>query len=136
LDRIRSENPGIQFSIRQIKKKVTQEINNHCQDILELHNLKRKKREEEKIKQLERKFTESLMNIFKLLGLVYPRDDIAKAYQNMRTGTKDSVAYAIELLDNILEKEMRDAVIPLIEDVSLEERVKRCLHIMRTLIDF
>jgi len=74
------------------------------------------------------------MNIFKLLGLVYPRDDIAKAYQNMRTGTKDSVAYAIELLDNILEKEMRDVVIPLIEDVSLEERVKRCLHIMRNLI--
>ncbi len=135
LDRIRSENPGIQFNTRQIKKKITQEINNHCQDILEFHNLKRKKREEGKIKQLERKFTESLMNIFKLLGLVYPRDDIAKAYQNMRTGTKDSVAYAIELLDNILEKEMRDAVIPLIEDVSLEERVKRCLHIMRTLID-
>ena len=134
LDRIRSENPSIQFSPRHLKKKINQEINNHCQDILELHNLKRRNREEEKIKRLERKFAESLMNIFKLLGLVYPRDDIAKAYQNMRTGTKDSVAYAIELLDNILEKEMRDVVIPLIEDVSLEERVKRCLHIMRNLI--
>jgi AAA family ATP:ADP antiporter len=135
MDRIRSENPGIQFSTRDMKKKINQEINNHCQDLLEFHNLKRKSREGEKIKQLERKLTESLMNIFKLLGLVYPREDIAKAYQNIRTGTKDSVAYAIELLDNILEKEMRDAVIPLIEDISLEERVKRCLHIMRTLID-
>ncbi|MDH5468820.1 MAG: hypothetical protein OEY25_15515, partial [Candidatus Aminicenantes bacterium] len=135
MDRIRSENPAIQFNTKHMKKKITQEINNHCQDILEFYNLKRKSREREKIKLLERKFTESLMNIFKLLGLVYPREDIAKAYQNMRTGTKDSVAYAIELLDNILEKEMRDAVIPLIEDISLEERVKRCLHIMRILID-
>ena len=136
MDRIRSEKPDIQFNTKHIKKKTIQEIRNHCQDILEFHNLKRKSREEKKIIHLERKFTESLMNIFKLLGLVYPREDIAKAYQNIRTGTKDSVAYAIELLDNILEKEMRDAVIPLIEDISLEERVKRCLHIMRILIDF
>jgi AAA family ATP:ADP antiporter len=136
MDRIRSEKPDIQFKTKHIKKKTIQEIRNHCQDILEFHNLKRKSREEKKIIHLERKFTESLMNIFKLLGLVYPREDIAKAYQNIRTGTKDSVAYAIELLDNILEKEMRDAVIPLIEDISLEERVKRCLHIMRILIDF
>jgi len=136
MDRIRSEKPDIQFNTKHLKKKTIQEIRNHCQDILEFHNLKRKSREEKKIIHLERKFTESLMNIFKLLGLVYPREDIAKAYQNIRTGTKDSVAYAIELLDNILEKEMRDAVIPLIEDISLEERVKRCLHIMRILIDF
>ena len=135
MDRIRSEKPDIQFNTKHIKEKITQEIKIHCQDLLEFYNLKRKSREEKKIKHLERKFTESLMNIFKLLGLVYPREDIAKAYQNIRTGTKDSVAYAIELLDNILEKEMRDAVIPLIEDISLEERVKRCLHIMRTLID-
>jgi hypothetical protein len=36
------------------------------------------------------------------------------------------VDYALELLDNILPKEIRDVVFPLIEDLPLEERVKRC----------
>ena len=58
-----------------------------------------------------------LMNIFKLLGLLYPREDIIRAYQNIKAGTKESVAYAFELLDNILKKEIKDFLFPIIEDL-------------------
>ena len=76
------------------------------------------------------------MNIFKLLGLIYPYDDIVKAFQNIQTGTKDSVAYAVELLDNTLEKEMRDAILPLVEDLSQEERVKACVALRKDFSEF
>ena len=66
------------------------------------------------------------MNIFKLFGLIYAREDIMRAYQNIRVGTKDSVDYAVELLDNTIRKEMKEIIVPLMEDLPLEERVKRC----------
>lgn len=135
LDRIRSEKPDIQFQDEVIKDKITKEIKNYCQILIELYDLKSSGKKEEKEKGLQRNMTVSLMNIFKLLGLIYPREDIVKAYQNIRTGTKDSVAYAIELLDNILEKEMRDAIFPFIEDLSFEERLKRCLNLLKTFLD-
>jgi hypothetical protein len=81
---------------------------------------------QEMILQWEKMQADILENIFKLFGLIYPHEDIAKAYQNIKTGTKDSVAYAIELLDNILEREMREAVFPLVEDLSAEERMSKC----------
>ena len=72
------------------------------------------------------------MNIFKLLELIYHREDIIRAYQNVRAGTKDSVAYAVELLDNILKKELKDIILPLVESLSLEERVRICRSLLKT----
>jgi len=54
-----------------------------------------------------------------------------KSYQNIRTGTKDSLAYAVELLDNLLQKEIKDAIFPIIEDLSIMERVERCRVLLK-----
>ena len=135
LDRIRSEKSDIQFQEKVVKAKIANEIKRYCQILIEFYDLKSKAKKEERDKDLPRDLTFSLMNIFKLLGLIYPYEDITKAYQNIRTGTKDSVAYAIELLDNILEKETRDIVFPLIEDLPIEERVRRCLNLLKTFLD-
>jgi hypothetical protein len=60
-------------------------------------------------------------------------EDIVKAYQNLQTGTKDLVAYAIELLDNTLPKEMKDSVLPLVEDMSPAERQREFQKILKSL---
>jgi AAA family ATP:ADP antiporter len=78
----------------------------------------------------------SMLNIFKLLGLIYPQEDIVKAYQNIQTGTKESMAYAVELLDNTLKKEIREALLPLVEDLSREERIKACIALQRNFPEF
>jgi AAA family ATP:ADP antiporter len=66
-----------------------------------------------------------LLNIFKLLGLVYAHEDIFKAYQNWKSGTREAMAYALELLDNSLNTNIRDALFPILEDYPLRERVRR-----------
>ena len=53
--------------------------------------------------------------------------------ENIKTGTKESMDYAVELLDNLLEKETRDIVFPLIEDLPVEERVKRCRSLLKSI---
>ena len=85
---------------------------------------------------LSRALTKSLMNIFRLLGLIYPHEDIVKAYQNIQTGTKDSVAYAVELLDNTLAKEIREALLPLVEDLTAKERAEACKALQRDFPEF
>jgi len=82
--------------------------------------------------QWEKSREKSFWNILKLLGLVYSHEDMAKAYQNLQAGTQNSVAYAVELLDNLLEKEVRDAVFPVIEDLPAEEKLRRCRHLLGT----
>lgn len=126
LDRIRCEKPGVQFREDIVETKILREIKKYCQTFIKHFGTKAKRKKAEKTKGLPEELNVSLMNVFKLFGFIYLREDIMRAYQNIQVGTKDSVDYAIELLDNTLKKEMREIVIPLMEDLALEERVKRC----------
>lgn len=74
-------------------------------------------------------------DIFKLLGLCYPQKDIRMVYQNIRTGTRNSVANAIEWLDNALKKDVKDILIPIVEDLDPAEKTKRFQKILKDLSD-
>jgi len=74
---------------------------------------------------LEIALTRRLKMIFELLSLVYPREDIVRAYQNCRKGSKRSTDYALELLEHVLPRDVREAVLPLLEDIPLEEKARR-----------
>jgi AAA family ATP:ADP antiporter len=108
LDKIRSEKPDLFVDVRFIKTYTSKKLKR----LSRLAVIYSELNESEK-KELSR----SLRDIFKLLGLVYPHDDMMKAYQNLKSGTKNSMAYAVELLDNTLSKEIRDRLLPIIEQV-------------------
>lgn len=133
LDRIRSEKADIHFPLKFVRRKACSVIKKYCQDYLELMRLSSDEQNEDRGQKLQKQLTEGFAQVFKLLGLYYPHEDIVKAYQNLQTGTKDSVANAIELLDNILSKEMKDIVLPLIEDLSATERQKEFRRILKNL---
>ncbi len=63
--------------------------------------------------------------LFLLLGLVFPREDMQRAFQNLQAGTRNSVAYALELLDNLLPRELKLGLFPVIEDLDAGERLRR-----------
>ncbi len=71
--------------------------------------------------------------IFLLLGLIYPSEDIGQALQNYSEGTKRAVDYALELLENILPREMKDAVLPVLEDAPANEKARSARRILKTL---
>ncbi|MDH4271280.1 MAG: MFS transporter [Candidatus Aminicenantes bacterium] len=131
LDRIRSSDTRIRFAKELIMPRIFLEIQSYCWRLVEPDA--DRDGEGETAAQTEKGLADSLWNVFKLLGLVYSREDIIKAYQNLKTGTKDSVAYALELLDNVLQKEIRDIIFPLVEDLSSEEKMKRCRHVLANL---
>jgi ATP:ADP antiporter, AAA family len=63
--------------------------------------------------------------VFRLVGLVYPPNDISSVYYNCRIKPALRPA-AIEFLDNILAPELKETVVPLLEDSFTEERA---LHV-------
>ncbi len=131
MDRIRSSASQVRFSRDLVMPRLVLEVRSYCLDFLDSQDDPEKRGEGGA--QPEKRSAESLWNIFKLLGLVYSREDMIKAYQNLKTGTKDSVAYSLELLDNVLEREMREIVFPLVEDLSLQEKMERCRHLLNSL---
>jgi AAA family ATP:ADP antiporter len=131
LDRIRTSDSLIRFPKETIMPKIFEEVQSYCRCLTRARdNLDGG---EESVASQEKVLTDCLWNIFKLLGLVYSHEDMTKAYQNLRTGTKDSVAYALELLDNVLEKDIREVVFPLVEDLSPEEKMQRCRQLLAIL---
>ncbi len=70
---------------------------------------------------------------FDLLSLIYPADDIVKAYQNICRGTPKSIDYSLELLDNVLSNELKEFLFPLIENLPPEEKARRCGKLLRPL---
>ncbi len=133
LDKIRSENPNIHFRTRVLKRKTFLLIKKYCRIFIELQELRPAKKNIEIREKMRKDLSISFINIFKLLGLYYPYIDIVKAYQNIKTGTKHSIAYAIELLDNILKKDIRDFVLPLIEEYSQPNKIKKFRQLLRNL---
>jgi hypothetical protein len=131
LDRIRSERPEIQIPPKIVKRETLSLVKKYCKSFLEIQDLTLKKKDLEIRTGLQKDMNVYFMDIFKLLGLYYPHEDITKAYQNIERGTRDSMAYAVEMLDNTLRKDLRDVIIPLIEDLTPSDRAHRFQQMLK-----
>lgn len=72
-----------------------------------------------------------IKRIFDLMTLIHPPEDIVNAYQNILQGTAKSVDFSLEHLDNLLDREIKALLFPLIEDLPPKERVLRMKKAMR-----
>jgi ATP/ADP translocase len=70
--------------------------------------------------------------VFDLMTLLYPREDVVKAYQNLVQGTARSADYSLESLDILVpDRELKGLLWPLLEDLPAEERAQRLRRAMR-----
>jgi len=131
--KIRSKNSRIPFDRKVVLFKALEAIRKSCLILIEMYDVMSDAKKEPLRKDLENNLTRSLKLIFDLLSLVYPFKDIGSAYQNICAGTRKSIDYSLELLDNILNKEIKEVLLPLIDDISFEDRVRRCKKMLKTL---
>jgi AAA family ATP:ADP antiporter len=138
LHKMRANYPDVLFAEKIILSKIVGLVKKCYLSIIQIHDLRADKRKEVLAKDMENNLARSMKYIFELLGLIYPQEDIIKAYQNITAGTKKALDYSVELLDNILKKEIKEILLPLIEDMSFEEKVRVSRKMLRTVekIDF
>jgi HEAT repeat protein/CRP-like cAMP-binding protein len=81
---------------------------------------------------LEEKIERTKDRIFRLLSLIYPWDDIAAAQWTLQHGDPRSRASASEYLDNVLTGAVRKRIMPVLEDLPMDEKVRRGNVLLRT----
>ena len=74
---------------------------------------------------VEEKMRRALDRIYGLLGLIYPWKDMVAARWTIQHGEGRSRASATEFLDNLLSRDLRKRLMPIIEEMPLEEKVRK-----------
>lgn len=64
-------------------------------------------------------------HIYMLLAMLYDTRSIQLVKENIDSGTADSITYAIEMLDVFLADQLKQRVIPVLDDLTDTERISR-----------
>lgn len=64
-------------------------------------------------------------HIYMLLAMIYDTRSIQLVKENIESGTADGITYAVELLDVFLSDQLKQRVIPILDDLSDVERINR-----------
>jgi CRP-like cAMP-binding protein/HEAT repeat protein len=135
LERLRREHPEFTVQTEPIEKLAIQEARRYF-NFLSLHdNLfgKQKLAPDSLLSQgLLEQMARLRNRIFKLLTLLYPPADIDAARWTLDHGDARGRSGASEYLDNILSGPLRKQVLPVIEDMPRDERVRRGNVILKT----
>ena len=73
---------------------------------------------------LEQKMARSRDRVYRLLSLIYPWRDIGAAQWTLAHGDSRNRASASEYLDNILTGQLRKRIMPILEDLPIDEKVR------------
>jgi AAA family ATP:ADP antiporter len=81
---------------------------------------------------LQEKMARTVDRVYRLLALIYPWKDIAAARWTLEQGDPRSRASASEYLDNVLAGQLRKRIMPILEELPMEEKVRRGNVMLKT----
>ena len=76
-------------------------------------------------KSLEEENESHFHHIYMLLSMIYDQYSIRLVRSNIESGTHEGITYAIELLDVLLAEDLKDRIIPLFDDISNLDKIKK-----------
>jgi len=74
---------------------------------------------------LDERVRRSLERCFRLLGIIYPLKPIELIFSNLNSSTASTRSNAVEVLDNLLDKDIKRALLPLIDDMPRQRVLER-----------
>lgn len=74
---------------------------------------------------LRQEINYDIEHIYMLLAMLYDTQSIQLVKENIESGTSDGVTYAIELLDIFLSEQLKMRVIPVLDEISDNEKISR-----------
>jgi AAA family ATP:ADP antiporter len=135
IDRLHDEHPEMTFDPAAIESLLGRESARYY-DYLSLHyNLfHRAKLQSAGLLDaaLQEKTSRARDRVFLLLGILFPRRDIAAARWALDHGDAKAKANASEFLDNLLTPSLRKRLMPILEEMPLAERVRKGNLLLRT----
>ncbi len=135
LERLRREHDALTFPREHIERLALDEGRNYFNYLSLHHNLFGRNRlpgGSTLALALEQKIQRTKDRIYRLLTLIYPWRDITAAQWTIAHGDSRSRANASEYLDNILEGALRKRIISVLEEMPIEEKVRRGNVLLKT----
>jgi ATP:ADP antiporter, AAA family len=135
LEDLQSRKVPVPLSAAAARRKTRGLVKKLCRDFLDLH---REGQEPDDLRLrhlLARNLESTFADIFKLLGFIYPPKDVQRAYQNIRSGRAHAVAHAVEWLDNALSRDLHDLLMPIVDDLSVAQKIAAFRKILEELGD-
>ncbi len=77
------------------------------------------------IQALKEENEHDVEHIYMLLGMLYDPTSIQLVKDNIESGTNEGVSFAIELLDVFLSDDLKQRIIPIIDDISESDKFKK-----------
>jgi len=111
--------------ISRIKFAIESDIDDVAWNIAAIGEINRDGHGDFLIKAIRNENKSDLQHIYMLLGMLYDARSIQLVKENIESGTAEGVAYAIELLDVFLSDDLKQKVIPLLDDDSEAEKSKK-----------
>lgn len=136
LNKLKSKHPSLKFSKRDVVRLILQECKLYHRTLsamqiqkqifLKYEEMLTSDKDVEEfsarnslIDLLERRLDHGLEQIFTLLGLRYQQKDIEIAYQGIISEKQEVRANAIEFLDNLLQPNLKQTLLPLVESSTV-----------------
>lgn len=77
------------------------------------------------ISSLRWEIQNDIEHIYMLLAMLYDTRSIQLVKENIDSGTPEGITYAVELLDVFLSEQLKQRVIPILDDISDNERINK-----------
>src|SRR6185503_19704030 len=133
--RLKQSHPQFALPAERVQPLLVQESNRYFSYLSLHYNLVHKDpaaKESLIARALLEKLGRTLDRLYKLLGLLYPWKDISAARWSLEHGDARVKASAAEYLDNLLDSQVRKRVMPVLEDLPIEEKVRRGNLLLKT----
>ena len=135
LERLRQSDAPLTFPREAIEKHTVREANRYFNYYSLHHNVFGRRQLPANAllaRALEQKMVRARARVYHLLGLIYPWKDIAAAQWTLEHGEPRARASASEYLDNLLTGQLRRRIMPLLEELPEDEKVRRANVLLRT----
>jgi ATP/ADP translocase/CRP-like cAMP-binding protein len=143
LERLRQEHADLQFPREPVERLLVREARHYFAALTAHHNLFVRQRIGGSgsdapgdapllAHALQEKARRTLDRIYRLLSLLYPWKDIDAVRWALERGDGRAKASASEYLDNVLTGAVRKLVLPVLEDLPREEKIRRGYVILRS----
>jgi ATP/ADP translocase/HEAT repeat protein len=127
LNRLRNVAPHLDFGTPVVTRQILEEARYYFQLLAALvpFNEDRRPRTASSLlaRTLEERLRQTLERLFRLLGLRYPPQQIYAAYLAVNRRRSEEYAAALEFLDNVMDRELKRVILPLLDSAAHDPRV-------------
>jgi len=135
IDRVLEEAPSLTFDRKPIETLTLRDSRRYFECLSYHHNLFAREKVDASAllaRVLSEKMSRVSERLWLLLGLQYPRKDVAAARWAIERGDVKARSAGLEYLDNVIAGPFRKQLLPIFEDMPAEERVSKANSVLGT----